>query len=322
HTNLKTGYYNGFKQIVFKKLPFKRLNTLYYYVISTFHAIIFSKYDLIHLHHRDAAFITIILKIKYPVIITTHGGFSVTDKWKKFEWFFKINERWFVKEANIVTCVSKAEQRNYKKIGLNTIYIPNGINVYSITDDFNQTINKKPYLFFGAGRIIPSKGLHILLQALHLLKYTGLLIIAGELEQIEDYKNEIFSLSNDLNVKFKGLIKEKKELLTTIHNSELFIFPSSLEAMSMMLLEAASVRTPIICTDITENKDIFNEEEVLFFKTNDMVDLAQKIDYALNNIDEMKLRAERALKKLQREYNWENISKDYSNLYNSLIKND
>lgn len=90
----------------------------------------------------------------------------------------------------------------------------------------------------------------------------------------------------------------------------------------MMLLEAASVKTPIICSDIKENKDIFNEDEVLFFKTNNEIDLSQKIDYALNNIDEMKLRAEKALKKLQREYNWENISKDYSNLYNSLIKND
>lgn len=322
HTNLKTGYYNGFKQIVFKKLPFKRLNTLYYYVISTFHAIIFSKYDLIHLHHRDAAFITIILKIKYPVIITTHGSFSIREKWKKFEWFFKINERWFVKKANIVTCVSKEEQRNYKKIGLNTIYIPNGINAFSKIDDYKNIIDKKPYLFFGAGRIIPSKGLHILLKALHLLKYNGLLVIAGDLEQIEEYKNEIFSLSKSLNIIFKGLIKDKKELLTIIYNSTLFIFPSLLEAMSMMLLEAASVKTPIICSDIKENKDIFNEDEVLFFKTNNEIDLSQKIDYALNNIDEMKLRAEKALKKLQREYNWENISKDYSNLYNSLIKND
>jgi len=155
-----------------------------------------------------------------------------------------------------------------------------------------------------------------------LLKYNGLLVIAGDLEQIEEYKNEIFSLSKSLNIIFKGLIKDKKELLTIIYNSTLFIFPSLLEAMSMMLLEAASVKTPIICSDIKENKDIFNEDEVLFFKTNNEIDLSQKIDYALNNIDEMKLRAERALKKLQREYNWENISKDYSNLYNSLIKND
>jgi hypothetical protein len=35
HTDLKTGEYNGYKQIVFKKIPFKRFNTLLLYFISS-----------------------------------------------------------------------------------------------------------------------------------------------------------------------------------------------------------------------------------------------------------------------------------------------
>ena len=68
HTDLKTGNYNGYKQIVFKRIPFKRFNTLYYYIISAFHAVLFGKFDIVHLHHRDAAFITLILKLKYKII--------------------------------------------------------------------------------------------------------------------------------------------------------------------------------------------------------------------------------------------------------------
>ena len=63
HTDLKTGEYNGYKQIVFKKIPFKRLNTLYYYILSALHAVFLGKYDLVHLHHRDAAFIILSLKL-------------------------------------------------------------------------------------------------------------------------------------------------------------------------------------------------------------------------------------------------------------------
>ena len=82
HIHQKTGKFNGFHQIVFKKLPFKKINTLYYYLLSSFHALLFGSYDLIHLHHRDAAFILIILKLKYKVILTTHNNFFVVDKWK------------------------------------------------------------------------------------------------------------------------------------------------------------------------------------------------------------------------------------------------
>jgi glycosyltransferase involved in cell wall biosynthesis len=67
------------------------------------------------------------------------------------------------------------------------------------------------------------------------LKYKGLLIVAGDLEQINDYKKEILRLSEGLNVHFVGLIKDKNTLLSIISNADLFIFPSTLEAMSMML---------------------------------------------------------------------------------------
>jgi len=320
HTNLKSGYYNGYKQIVFRKIPFKRLNTLYYYIVSALHALIFGNYDLIHLHHRDAAFILIILKLKYKVIITTHGSFFVRPKWKKYKWFFQINEKYFVKKADIVTCVSLEEKRKYKNIiNLNTIYIPNGIKACVNLNEVKFT-QYKPYLFFGAGRIIRSKGLDILLKALKNINYRGYLLVAGDIEQTRDYKEEILKLSEGLNVKFLGLIKDKHDLLVVIKNAFLFIFPSNKEAMSMMLLEGASVKSPIICSDILANKEIFNDEEVLFFKTDDVNDLSKKILYALSNYSEMVKKADKAYQKLINNYNWEEISLQYNYLFRKLMK--
>ena len=319
HTDLKSGYYNGYKQIVFKKIPFRRLNTFYYYIVSALHALIFGKYDLIHLHHRDAAFILIILKLKYKVILTTHGSFSIVPKWEKYKWFFQINEKYFVKRADIITCVSLEEKRKYKNIiNLDVIHIPNGIKVYKNLDKVIFT-QYKPYLFFGAGRIIRSKGLDILLKALKYINFRGYLLVAGDIYHTPDYKEEILKLSEGLNVIFLGLIKDKYELLTVIKNAFLFIFPSNMEAMSMMLLEGASVKTPVICSDILANKEIFNDDEVLFFKTDDFIDLSKKIIYALNNYNEMVKKAERAYQKLIKNYNWVKISKQYDNLYRKLI---
>jgi len=318
HTNLKTGKYNGYNQIIFKKIPFKKLNTLYYYILSALHALLLGKYDLIHLHHRDAAFIIPLLRLRYKVVVTTHNSFVVTDKWKKYEWFFQLNERYFIRFANKVTCVSKNEVRKFKEnINLTVTYIPNGVNPV-INNEINS-IFEGNYIFFGAGRIIRTKALDILLKSLHEIKYKGKLIVAGDLDQNISYKNELLILSHELDVIYLGLIKEKKLLLTYLSEAKLFVYPSSIEAMSMMLLEAASVQTPIICSDIVENKDIFSDDEVLFFKTDDYIDLSNKITYALANEDDMKRRAMKAYEKLIKDYNWEKISENYSGIYDNLL---
>ncbi|NHZ84752.1 MAG: glycosyltransferase, partial [Planctomycetia bacterium] len=116
-----------------------------------------------------------------------------------------------------------------------------------------------------------------------------------------------------------GLVKDKNELLNYIRSSKLFIYPSERESMSMMLLEAASVKTPIICSDIIENKDIFSEDEVLFFSLEKKYDLDKNITWALENYDIMKNKAENAYSHIVRTNNWDDIKNEYKMIYDSLM---
>jgi len=317
HTDKKSGIFNGFKQIVFRSIPNKKLNTLYYYILAAVHVVFFAKYDLVHLHHRDAAFIMLVLKLKYKVILTCHGAFYVREKWKKFEWYFKLQERYFLKLADIINCVSLKDQRAFKKnLNMDVYFIQNGVNLFEEEKIF--TSNEEGYLFFGAGRIIKSKGCHILLKALRRINFLGKLVVAGDLDQVSEYKKEIKFLSNGLDIEFCGLIKDKSRLLSLIRNASLFIFPSSVESMSMMLLEGCSVRTPVICSNIPENRDIFNDKEVLFFETNSDYDLSRKILWALSNSEKMKEKASRAYQRLANNYLWSDISEKYRILYKKI----
>jgi hypothetical protein len=74
-----------------------------------------------------------------------------------------------------------------------------------------------------------------------------------------------------------------------------------------------------IYSDIPENKVIFNDEEVLFFKSEDHNDLAGKIDWAITNIHLMNERSVKAYEKVLNVYRYEKISLEYQNLYNSLL---
>ena len=318
HTNLKSGDYGAYEMIVFPKIPFKKINTLLYYILSAFHAILFRKYDLIHLHHKDAAFILSLLHLKNYKTITTLHGTRYTEKWKKFDFYLKKQEGFLLNKKNTITSVSPiiySEKLNSSSKEI--IYIPNGINLPSSSEI--KIIKSKDYILFAAGRIVPSKGCHLLLKAAKKIGLKSEIIIIGDLDQMPDYKKELLELSKDLNVKFIGLIKNKKELLGYLKNAKLFVYPSNTEAMSMMMLEVLSVKTPLVCADIEENKLILTENEVTFFTTDDVLGLTEKIIWALSHNNEINSKAELAYFKLKEKYLWSNIAKEYEKLFDQTI---
>jgi glycosyltransferase involved in cell wall biosynthesis len=318
HTNNK-GEFEGYYQIVFNKFFIKKLNVFLYYVKSLFHCLFAGNYNLIHLHHIDGAFILPFLRLKYKVIVTSHAQPQVNEKWPGYvKLFFKFNEWLTLLFASEVTAVSKNLTREYQTMTKKTIhYIPNGVNPNELISE--NKLPQKDYALFAAGRIIPLKGLHVLLDALNNTKIKHKLLVIGDLNQLPKYKEKILNLSQDIDVEFIDIIKVKAELLNYVKQAKLFIFPSYSENMSMMLLEAAYVNTPVICSDIIQNKDIFSDKEVLFFETNNVKDLTDKIDWAEANPDKMKELADNALKKLNTDYTWPIIVKQYKELFNKYL---
>jgi len=161
YTDRPTGDYDGYHQITLKKIGNRRLNTLWYYVKSGLHMLFRGHYDLIHMHHSDAAFLIPLLRLKYgrKIVVTTHGSFMrirLNDKWKNFAPYFWLQVHFFLRFAPVLTNVSKEEQKCCKEIlGKDSTYIPNGINL-------NEPIADREvgsgYIFFAAGRIMRLKG--------------------------------------------------------------------------------------------------------------------------------------------------------------------
>ncbi len=319
HTKL-SGDYNGINQITFKSLPFKRANTLTYYFKSLFHCLFAAKYDLIHVQHIYAGFIIPFLRIRYRVINTVRGIIPKDDnKWNAADKiFFRSFEYLALKFSNISVSVCQPHIPYLNKIVSKKIeYIPNGVHIFqSILDNKKE----QDYISFSAGRIISLKGCHLLLEALHKIGYKGKIKIVGSLEHVKSYAQVIEDLAQGLDVEFLGLIKDKEELFKVITDSKLFVFPSLNEGMSNMLLEAASLKTPIIASDIIENKYVFTEEEVTFFESNNSDDLAEKISKALENKELLAAKAEKAFEKVSTDHDWKKIASTYRALYERLIK--
>ena len=318
HTSKKETF-NGYKQFVIRKFPISKLNILYYYLIAAIHATFIKKFDFIHLHQIDAAFILYILRLRYKVISTSHGRTQTVDKWGKFEKkFFAKNEKIFLQKSSIITSVSSVLAQTYREQSGRIIhYIPNGVEKEIEVKDPSE-IAFNDYILFAAGRIIAKKGCHILLEALNKIEYRGKIIVIGDINQVPGYKEKLFNLAANLDIEFVDLIKDKALLMAYIRKAKLFVFPSSQEAMSMMLLEVASMKTPIICSDIPENKAVFEDDSVLFFETDNSQDLADKLNYSLSEQMKMTKLSESAFKTLNDNYQWSFLADKYAALYEEV----
>lgn len=324
-------HYNskGYRQIVFPRIPIKNFDMFFHFLLSALHALT-KKYDLIHLHNIDSAFTLLLLNLKYRnrLIATSHGNPQDRDKWGKFaKKYFGIMTKIFIKKSHIITSVAIPYCDKYKKITKKEIiYIPNGVNINEKIDKEEAYKRLRKYnvsegfLLFASGRIIPTKGCDIFLEALELMNYKDAVVIAGDISQTKEYEEKIKRLIMKTKTNYIGFINSKPELLGLISLAKYFVFPSTVEAMSMMLLEVASVKTPIICSDIPENTVVFNNDEVLFFKSGDVQDLAEKLKWAISNPDEMKKKSLRAYNKVKDKYLWSNITKQYEKLYQQILR--
>jgi glycosyltransferase involved in cell wall biosynthesis len=307
----------------------KHIQATYLFFISALH-VLFCRYDLIHLHGTDACFMLPLLRIKYKVVTTAHG---VPGRLKRLKWgrtarfFIRLMEYPFIYLSSFATSVSKPDTDYLKaRYGRNVIYIPNGVDdpvCYDLErarDRLKQLeIEPGSYLMFAAGRIDPTKGCHLILEALNRLGNSYKLIIVGDLNQVPAYSDHLRQIADQKQVIFLPPIADRELLFGLVKLARLFIFPSTDEGMSMMLLEAASLQTPLLCSDIPENKAIM-QDNVLYFQSQDSVDLASKVDWAVHHSAEMAVLGQKAGLCVKDSFTWDRIVDQYENLYKACLQ--
>lgn len=317
----------GVRVIQFSEIPIKGIGVFMYYLRCCLHLMVRGNYDLIHVHKTDAAFFLPLLERKFNVVTTSHALPYHNDKWNKFgKSYFRMAERIFMHSKGAVTSISKKQVKYYSETYNRTVnYIPNGINLeYTISQQKAELIIKKHnvtsnYILFAARRLIPLKGCHTLIEALKQIKFKGTLIVSADKDQLPSYTKQLIKKALNINVKFIGYVADRGTLNSLIQGADLFVFPSEIEGMSMMLLEVALIGTPLICSDIPQNKDVLSDDEVLYFKSKNINDLSEKLQWAFKNKDKMKALATKAMNKIEQEYKIDHIVQRYIELYNKTM---
>ena len=320
----------GVRLVRIRTLPGKYFNAPLLFLLSALHALFRGGYDLINVHSVETCFILPILRLRYKVVATAHGLLSKEppelSKWGPLKPLLRLTELPFAYLSNARTSVSKPD-KTYLEASYHrpVTYLPNGID--ELRPDTNRArallaehdLEPGKYIIFTAGRIVPRKGCHFVLEALRRMDADEKLLVVGDTSHVPEYTRQLLALADD-RVRFAGFVSSKDLLFGLIALSKLFVFPTTYEAMAITLLEVAALKTPLIASDIPENREVL-PDQALFFKSGDVADLRARMEWALAHPAEMKDLAGRAYLWVAENYRWPGIIAAYEQLYDQMLFN-
>jgi glycosyltransferase involved in cell wall biosynthesis len=154
-------------------------------------------------------------------------------------------------------------------------------------DFVKREISYNPELFYFlyVGRLVVDKGIDELYEAFHKLyaKNKSLrLIILGNFEKERDSLNEqrVVEIINHPGIIYLGW-REDVEYFISIANT--LVHPSHREGFPNILLQSASMQTPIICSNIPGNIDVVNNDNATLFEVKNTENLLSKMNEVFLN---------------------------------------
>ena len=273
--------------------------------------------NIVHSHHRMAAFYSKILNIfnrKFKRIYTAHNIFY--DK--------KMLMRYSLKGSKIVA-VGDGVKNNLVKYyeipeeKVEVIY--NSIETKKNnkpTDDFIK--NKQDKIYIGTiGRLSEQKGMDIFIKAIANIinenkNIYGIIIGDGELRT--DLEKITRKLNVQDNIMFLGY---RSDVLELINELDFIVLASRWEGFPLTPIETFSQGKTIIATNIDGNNEIVkNDVNGLLFEKDNVNELEEKINYLIINNDIKEKLEKNAYKDFETKYSYKIFIERYSDLYKTL----
>lgn len=178
----------------------------------------------------------------------------------------KFMERYTARINRHLIMCSEDQVRYFKQTyGKDAVCIPSAVNLPSPDAGMSSDVlnrfsleEKKYYLFMG--RLVQDKNPDYLIRAFKEGAPQGFkLVVAGDNEAMPEYVSSLHNLASDsAEIVFTGAVygEDKAALL---RNAFAFCLPSTVEGLSIALLEAMSYKLPVIASDIPANREVLGD---------------------------------------------------------------
>ncbi|CDU11568.1 glycosyltransferase family 4 protein [Vibrio coralliirubri] len=233
--------------------------------------------------------------------------------------------RWTEKLCRHIVYISHTVAESFSADNLdenNESIILNGIDVDGISTHIKPFTQRHRYRIICAGRMVPVKGQHLLLEAL-----PAIIKVQPDIELLfagsgpEEKKLEVRSkqLGIEQHVTFMGWLSREKTM-DIISSATVMAIPSdgTQEGFGLVVAEALALEVPIVCSDIPVFKEVAGETALLF-KTGDSVSLANALLQVIQNPEVAQKRVHKGKQRVVERFRVEDMVAVYIKLYQRLL---
>lgn len=272
------------------------------------------KINIVHSHHRMAAFYSRVLNLfnkDFKRIYTAHSVFYNKKHLMRFA----------LKGSRIVAVGNGVKKNlidfydinpNSVEVIFNSIKRPNIINIPN--DDFIK--NKKDKIYVGTiGRISHEKGMDLFIASMaNIIKENKNVygIIIGDGEERGKLVEQTKILSIEDNIIFLGY---REDIFDLIKAMDFIVISSRQEGFPLTPIETLSVGKTIIVSNIDGNKEIINGKNGLLFEKENIEDLQNKIEKLCYDVDFRHELEKEALKDFEEKFSYDNFIEKYRSIY-------
>lgn len=287
-----------------------------------------NKYDIYHSHCYSTSIVLPILKLlkRGKVIFTLHGlgtkmlGAGVLNNFKIFEVFNKF----FVEKIKYDVLITVARKSLSENISTRNVFvIGNGVNL----DDFNKikpTKDKKNFILLWVGRMVPVKGLSLLISVFQKLtkKYPNIrLKLVGDGPERLSLESTARKLKLENKIFFTGGIFDHNErLIKEYKTSNALVLPSlASEGFPITIVEAMAAKLPVIASDIGDTDILVSSKNGYLVKPGDENDLYNKIQSLILSSSRIEM-GNSGYQLVRSKFTWDIISNSIYDVYIKVLR--
>lgn len=205
------------------------------------------------------------------------------------------------------------------------LVIPNGVDLAVFSPDVRTARREDSRRHLGltddetailfVGNEFERKGLKFALDAMALAKSsTQRLVVAGK-DDPAPYQRYAEHLGISPNVLFAGACNDMPSIFAA---ADIFLMPTSYEAFSLALLEAASTGLPIVTTRVNGTVEIVRDRSNAILVEQDSREIAQVIRLLIES-PELRERLGRESRRAALQYSWDMVADRTMKVYESVI---
>lgn len=204
-------------------------------------------------------------------------------------------------------------KETYKK---DSITIPTAVHLPSSDgkndDDVLEKFGLQPHKYFlFMARLVQDKNPDYLIEGFKASRYGDMkLVIAGSNDANPEYVKKLHGITaGNENVVFTGAIygEEKNAIL---RNAYVFCIPSTIEGLSIVLLEAMSYKLPVIASDIEANRELLGNDAV-WVRPENVDDISKAVEFCIENKESIEIYKTINYQKVVENYTWDIVAKKY-----------